>query len=96
MKRSVIAIALLTLTLFTVACATTAATQTVRGTIASFEGGKLTVTPAAGSPVTVTVGGVTRIYRSGVELENTSALTAGQNVQVFFEGDRATKVLIAQ
>jgi hypothetical protein len=46
--------------------------------------------------VTVTVGGITRIYRSGVELENTSALAAGQNVQVFFEGDRATKVLIAQ
>jgi hypothetical protein len=96
MKRSVIALALLTLTLFTVACATTAPTQTVRGTIASIEGDKLTVTPEAGSPVTVTVGGITRIYRSGVELPSTSVLAAGQNVQVFFEGDRATKVLIGQ
>lgn len=96
MKRSVIALALLTLTLFTVACATTAPTQTVRGTISSIEGNKLTVAPEGGTPVTVTVGGITRIYRSGVELPSASVLATGQNVQVFFEGDRATKVLIGQ
>lgn len=96
MKRSVIALALLTLTLFTVACATTAPTQTIRGTIASVEGNKLTVTPASGAPVTLTVAGVTRIFKGGVEAASPSVLASGQSVQVFFEGDRATKVLISQ
>ena len=96
MKRSVIAIALLTLTLFTLACATAGETQTVRGTISSIEGNKLTVTPAAGAPVTVTIGGVTRIWKAGVEADSPSVLASGQSVQVFFEGDRATRVLIAQ
>jgi ABC-type Fe3+-hydroxamate transport system substrate-binding protein len=96
MKRSLIALALLTLTLFTLACATTAQTQTVRGTISALEGNKLTVTPATGSPVTVTVGGVTRIWKDGVEAKSTNVLASGQNVQVFFDGERATKVVIAQ
>lgn len=94
MKRSVLILALLALTIFTVACATTA-TQTIRGTVSSVEAGKLTVTPATGSPVTLTVGGVTRIFKGGVESATTDVLAAGQNVQVFYEGDRATKVLIA-
>ena len=95
MKHKVIALALITIALFTVACATTAPTQTVRGTIASIDSGKLTVTPLSGDAITVNVGAVTRIWKDGVESRTTSVLAAGQSVQVFFEGQTATKVLIS-
>lgn len=58
----------------------------------------MTVTPANGAPGHADRGrhGITRIWKGGVEAASPSVLASGQSVQVFFEGDRATKVVMAQ
>jgi hypothetical protein len=98
MKRTFTVVALLAFALFTLACATTAPAPEVKGTIASINGNTISVTPAnGGNPVQVSLGWGTRVYwNSGVEAAGTSVLTAGQPVEVWTNGQTATKVIIAQ
>lgn len=97
MKRGFSVIALVALVL-TAACATTPAAPAVRGTITSIDASTLVVTPAdGGQPVNVRLGFGTEVFWStGVEASGTSVLTTGQPVQVWTNGDVATRVVIAQ
>lgn len=98
MNRSLSLIALVTLVLFTAACATTPATPAVKGTIASIDGKTVAVTPADGSqPVNVNLGWNTQVFwANGLEASGTSVLTTGQTVQVWTNGTTATKVVIGE
>lgn len=98
MKRNLSVLALLVLVVFTLACATTPATPSVRGTIATIEGHALTVTPTGGGqPVNVNLVWGTEVYwANGVKATGHGVLTAGQPVQVWTKGDVATKVVIVQ
>ena len=98
MKRGLTAIALLTLALFTFACATTPAAPAITGTISSVNGNSIAITPAGGGqPTNVNLGWGTRVYwADGVEASGTSVLTTGQSVQVWTKGDAATRIVIGQ
>ena len=84
MKRTLIALLVLS-SLLLVACGSTTATApSVSGVITSISGNSVTITPADGSPSTVTVGYATRVYQpNGLEAAGASVLTVGQNVQVW-------------
>ena len=100
MKRSVVAIAVLTLMLFA-ACATTgtSATPTTTGTITAIEGNSITIQPAdGGTPVTVTVSRDTKMsWYNGIDAER-SVLVKGHKVSVWTpEGaQNATRLVITQ
>lgn len=96
MKRTLFAIAVVML--FAVACATTPATPSLRGTLTAVEGHALTVTPTdGGQPVNVEISWGTEVFwANGVKATGHSVLTPGQPVQIFTKGDTVTKVVIAQ
>ena len=96
MKRTLFAIALLTL--FALACATAPATPTVRGTLTAIDGHALTVTPAdGGQPLNVAITWGTEVFwANGVKATGHAVLTPGQPVQVFTKGDTVTKIVITQ
>lgn len=88
MKRSVIAIALLTFTIFAAACASTAGTTTaapsLQGVVTSVSGNTVTVTPTGGgTPVTLTMNADTRVaFTNGIEAGR-SGLQTGYKVDVW-------------
>jgi hypothetical protein len=98
MKRTVIALGLLVLTLFAISCATTNPTPELKGVVSSIEGKTLTVTPAGGGEAaTVNMVWGTRVYwQNGMEAGQ-SVLTSGHPVQVWFDKGtkNASKIVIA-
>ena len=100
MKRSLIAIGLLTFVLFAAACGTTTATTgapSVQGVVSSVSGNTVTITPAAGgAPVTVNMHADTRVeWSNGIEAGRTG-LQSGYRVDVWTAegGQNASRIVI--
>ena len=97
MKRKILVIVPLVLTLFVAACATTSATPNVKGVITKMDGNAITVTPASGDPANVTVAfGTAVLWENGLKASR-SDLNVGIPVHVYLsEGTQnAAKIVIA-
>jgi hypothetical protein len=95
MKRALVA--LIALTLFLTACATTSTTPSLRGTITERKENVITVAAAEGNQtanVSLTRG--TLVYwQSGLEAQRAD-LVAGQRVKVWYNGAEATTPVAAR
>ncbi len=92
MKRFLV-LALLALTLFTVACATTTTTKAadVSGQVSAVDGNTITVTPAAGGQATTfTLVQTTNVYWPGGVRAGHSDIAKGHTVNVWLVGGTQT------
>jgi ABC-type Fe3+-hydroxamate transport system substrate-binding protein len=98
MKRTLLALFILS-ALLLAACATTTAPN-VTGTISKIDGALVTVTPAnGGAPAEVVLNWGTTVYQpDGVKAPGVSVLTVGQPVQVWYQSGSttATRINIGQ
>ena len=96
MKQTTIAISVLTLLLFSAACATTA-TPSVQGVVTAIDGNALTVTPVSGQPTTVNVSRSTVFsWFSGADASRSDVVT-GQRVSVWLkEGTQNASRLVIE
>jgi hypothetical protein len=100
MKRSLIAISLLTFVLFSAACGTSTATTTepsIQGVVSSISGNSVTINPTAGGqPVTVNMHADTRVMWSNGIDAGRSGLMSGYRVDVWTpEGSQnASRIVI--
>jgi hypothetical protein len=94
MKRALIA--LIALTLFVTACATTSPTPSIRGTITQRQENVITVAAAEGQTASVAINRGTLVYwQSGLEAERAD-LVAGQRVKVWYNGAEASTPVAAR
>jgi hypothetical protein len=96
MKRS-ITIALLALSLFTIACSTTMSapqTPTLSGLVTAVEGNTITITPNGGSPTTVTLIADTNIFWPGGAHALPGEIAKGHNVNVWLKDGTQTATRI--
>jgi hypothetical protein len=96
MKRTITAVAVLAL-LVVAACATAPTTPSVQGTITAVEGNNVTITPAGGQPVSLSLGRTTVMsWYTGVDATR-SDLQTGRRVSVWTpEGSQTVSRLVIE
>ncbi len=86
MRRPLAILALLTLTIFTLACATTMTSKAadISGQVTAVDGSTVTVTPAGGgAPATVNLVHTTQVFWPGGAPAENSSITKGHTINVW-------------
>ena len=86
MRRLLVTLTLLTLTILTVACASTTMTSKaadLSGQVTAVDGSTVTITPAGGSPTTVTLVHTTQVFWPGGAPAENGDITKGHTVNIW-------------
>jgi hypothetical protein len=98
MRRLLATLALLTLTFLTLACATTMTSKAadLSGQVTAVDGATVTITPAGGSPTTVTLVHTTQVFWPGGSPAENSDIAKGHTVNIWLTpgSQTATRVNI--